>query len=107
MGFDKSFLLGNLVMIVVLIYIWYPLVSLWIIIPIALVLAVLSIDPFAGQYLCLLILIILMCLGISLREKRGSEPDTKPEPENTLSNLSNTSSSRTSDHSIAPGVFIN
>ena len=104
MGFDKSFLLGNLVMIGVSIYIWYPLVSLWIIIPIALVLAVLSIDPFAGQYLCLLILVILMCIGITLREKRGSEPDTKPESEKTLSNPS---SSLTSDHSIAPGVFIN
>ncbi len=106
MGFDKSFLPVNLVLIGVSIYIWYPLVSIWIIIPIALVLAVLSIDPIGGQFLCVFIVIILMGIGMGLREKRGDESNSEPESEKTITSPSDAQGGLTPDHSNVPGVFI-
>ncbi len=75
MGFDKSFLPFNLVLIGVAGFIWSQLVTLWVVVPIAFVLALLALDPLMGQYLCVAILAMLIGIGMG----RSSDQDAKPE----------------------------
>ena len=68
MAFDHGFgkiLPVNLLMIVGNVYLWSPIVSLWIVVPAAIVFLLFSLDKYTGMFVCVFVLPILLGIGMS------------------------------------------
>ena len=69
MGFDQHFktlVPGTFLMIIGNVYLWSQIVSLWIVVPAAIVFLIITLDIFAGVFLSLFAQVILLGTGLAV-----------------------------------------
>jgi hypothetical protein len=68
----------NFAIIVALSVIWWPIAPWWVILPLAIILAYLTMDPYSGMFICLIILICALTISIPLTAQLGDISDLAP-----------------------------